>query len=313
MYLNVNFTSWYGGSINYRDVQNPIIDFLAFSTLGGVPGVYANETPSAQECVVSWCVERMSPTVFNGNLTHNSGSYPMQPKGPAPFPWTMDDNYMLSYVADFDYTPPDSNERFYVSNNTIYQTIALMGDFFPLTITVSSSDSDNVRYRYPALNPHAAWVKVLPSNAWATDIAQKVKGFAKIISDVIVTSSQSVNNVDGTAATSEVFVSVRWAWFSLPFALLLLSLIFLLTTIFKCAEEEEDIGIWKTSALPVLMNGLRGDVRRQMGSSTRMGDVRLHARQTEMKLHYGKKGYRLSGMPGSVWTSSPEQKSRTWI
>lgn len=311
LYLDVNFTTWYDGSINYRHIQNPIMDFLVFDTPGGLPGLYANQTPSAQECVINWCVERMQPEVYIGNLSHHTVGQPQQPEGEAPSPWSLDADYNVFYDANFEFTPSNSTETFRVSNDTMIQTIILMAAYFPLTITASSSDA-MFRYRFPALLD-VPYVKLLSSDAWATDLSAKVTGLARLMTDVMMTSFDGIHSLEGTACVNEIFVSVRWKWFSLPFALLLLSLIFLLTTIFKCAEEEQDIGIWKTSALPVLMNGLRGDVRRQMGTSTKMGDVRSHARETEMKLHYGKKGYRLSGIPGSVWTSSPEQKTRTWI
>lgn len=306
-----NLTTWWGGSINFQDVPNPIMDFIIVNTPDGVPGVYANTTPSAQECVLSWCVRRVQSEVYIGNLTQRDVQIPMQPQADEGSPWSTDDSGVL-YSANFDYTAPNSNSTFHVSNDTMFQTILLMGVYFPMTITGSSHFSEFI-YRFPELQPSGMWVRKIELNAWAGDIGAKIDGLARLMTNVLMTSFQGIQHVEGTAWASEVFVSVRWKWFSLPFALLLLSLIFLLTTIFKSTEEADDIGIWKTSALPVLMNGLRGDVRRRMGDSSKLSDVRSHAKEVDMKLQFGKKGYRLSNVPGSVWTSSPEQRSRTWI
>lgn len=313
LYETVNFTTYFDGSINFRHIANPILDFLVIDNPGGVAGVFANQTPSAQECVLSWCVKRMESQVYGGNLTHKITSESMQPVGEAPFPWWMsDDGLNIEYTANFSYSPPDANDTFTVSNTTTYEVISLLGLYFPMTIT-GTTHNDIISYRFPWLLAAGPWVRKIELDSWSAGIVERVNGTARLMTSVLMTSFDGARNVYGTAWASEVFVSVSWKWFSLPFALLLLSLIFLLTTIFKSAEEEQDIGIWKTSALPVLMNGLRGDVRRKMGNSTKMGDIRSQARTVDMKLQFGKKGYRLSGMPGSVWTSSPEQNSRTWI
>lgn len=311
LYLNYPLRTWWDGSINFKNISNPIMDFIIVDTPDGVPGVYANVTPSAQECVLSWCVRRVKSEVYIGNLTQLDDITPMQPKGDGVSPWTQDSDLSLTYWDNFTYSPLDSNQTFSVSNETISQTILLMAAYFPMTVTGSSHFSE-IMYRIGALQP-GTWVRKIEIDAWAGDLAAKIDGLARLMTSVMMTSAQGVQNVEGVAWASEVFVSVRWKWFSLPFALLLLSLIFLLTTIFKSTEEADDIGIWKTSALPVLMNGLRGDVRRRMGDSSKLSDVRSQAREVDMKLQYGKKGYRLSNVPGSVWTSSPEQKSRTWI
>lgn len=95
--------------------------------------------------------------------------------------------------------------------------------------------------------------------------------------------------VNGTAWASEVFVSVSWKWSSLPFALLLLSLIFLFTVIFKSTAGEQDIGILEDLRSPSAMNGLRGDVRWRMGNSVGLGDIRSQSRMVDMELQFGKK------------------------
>jgi hypothetical protein len=41
----------FGGSLNFKDVRNPILDFLVTGTPSGSAGVYANRTPTLNECV----------------------------------------------------------------------------------------------------------------------------------------------------------------------------------------------------------------------------------------------------------------------
>jgi len=82
-----------------------------------------------------------------------------------------------------------------------------------------------------------------------------------------------------------VLVEIRWVWITLPAALLLFSLIFLIATVMRASKEEDKIGIWKTSALAILFNGLGEDVQNRVGSgSNRMGYTRSRARELKVQL-----------------------------
>ncbi|KAK8242124.1 hypothetical protein HDK77DRAFT_274380 [Phyllosticta capitalensis] len=64
----------------------------------------------------------------------------------------------------------------------------------------------------------------------------------------------------GEALSPEVFVVVRWAWFVLPAALVLLSAIFLAlsVTINSATAGKTPTPLWKTSLVPLLFHGLEG-------------------------------------------------------
>lgn len=49
----------WGGSLRYKNLRSPILDTLIVSAKNGAAGVYRNETPLAQECVLSWCVKHI--------------------------------------------------------------------------------------------------------------------------------------------------------------------------------------------------------------------------------------------------------------
>lgn len=304
-------TTWWDGSIHFRNLSQPFLDYLVINTPGGAAAVIANNTPSAYECALSWCVKNVRSNYYLGNLTHETSGDPLQLESSTDQAWTMEEDG-ATYWANYSLTPPGSDDTFTVSNYTTFQTIALFGWLFPMTITTSSLNNNNYFYRFPALSA-TPWVRELTTDAWATDIVQRADGMARLMTDVLLTSFDGIQMVNGTAWGNEIFVNVRWKWFSLPFALLLLSLIFLLATIFKSADEQDEVGIWKTSALAVLMNGLKDDVRRKMGNSKDMAEVREHAKEVEMKLLFNKKGYRLSSLPGPIWESSPKSNPSRWL
>lgn len=65
----------WGGSINFKNIRNPTVDFLLVSAANGSAGVYRNETPVAQECVFSWCVKTMQSS-FQMRTTKRGSSIP---------------------------------------------------------------------------------------------------------------------------------------------------------------------------------------------------------------------------------------------
>lgn len=99
------------------------------------------------------------------------------------------------------------------------------------------------------------------------------------------TSKVSTHDVsEGQAFIYVVLVDIRWKWLSLPLILLIFSLLFLVATVIRSTRDQDQIGIFKTSALAVLFNGLGEDVQERVGSGNmRMGATRERAR--DIKVH----------------------------
>jgi len=63
------------------------------------------------------------------------------------------------------------------------------------------------------------------------------------------------------------------------------SLMFLIATVIRSTQEREKIGIFKTSALAILFNGLGDDVQARVGGGgNRLGDARSRARDMKVRL-----------------------------
>jgi hypothetical protein len=84
-----------------------------------------------------------------------------------------------------------------------------------------------------------------------------------------------------------VLIKIHWVWISLPIILLIFSLMFLIATAVKSTREEDQIGIFKTSALAILVNGLGEDVQKQFGGNSRMGITRSRAKDVKVQLDEG--------------------------
>lgn len=62
--------------------------------------------------------------------------------------------------------------------------------------------------------------------------------------------------VSGEVIVPVVYVRVRWAWFAYPVVIILLAVVFWVTTVaFSCGESRL---VWKSSSLALLFHGLRG-------------------------------------------------------
>jgi hypothetical protein len=55
-------------------------------------------------------------------------------------------------------------------------------------------------------------------------------------------------------------------------------------TILKCERDIDEVGVWKTSALAILFNGLDDEVMKDKKKVWRMGDMRRKARGMKVRL-----------------------------
>lgn len=54
------------GSVNFKDIRNPILDALIVSAASGLESVFQNVTPIAHECVLAWCVQTIQSSYALG-------------------------------------------------------------------------------------------------------------------------------------------------------------------------------------------------------------------------------------------------------
>jgi hypothetical protein len=134
-----------------------------------------------------------------------------------------------------------------------------------------------------------------------------------------IRSSPSSEMISGSVYNQVAFISVQWAQLTLPLALLILSGVFLLSTILRTLREHGNgsIGIWETSALATLVNGLPEDVQQEIKASGAVGTPRTKARGMKVGMH-PQQGWReslnaVSSTAHEVRFVSPNQPPPGWI
>jgi hypothetical protein len=290
--------SFYGGSLRFKEIVDPIIDFLVVGNPGGALDAYRNATPVAHECVLSWCTQTLQSSLNWGRLSENVSST-FQNETQRPFPWLLGQNPGdYTYTDDISLTPPDQHGRgnpdqatnltFGLTNLTAVQTVFLTDTLLPAFVTAQNASAESM-FKYTCLQLHPGpRIRTLAFNPWLeTNVTDHIQRIAEAMSIVIRNTPAedgSLIMIQGTAWDIRIHVSIRWVWIILPIALLLLSLFFLVATVMKSSKERQEVGIWKTSAIAILFNGLGDDVQKTVGLNCGMGQARAKARELNVKL-----------------------------
>lgn len=258
------------GSIQFKTVQNPILDGLIASTANGVEGVYHHERPIIHKCILSWCVQTVQSAYSWGlyeetvvfefwNTTSGSGPWPWRA-------WETKTELTMDYSSNITTKSSTSELTYGLGNDTLQEIMTLFDDIFPSSYAANSTTSvPLLRYKN---YPNGPWTQSLDFNPWLApnDITQHMRRLARSMTNVLRFSS-SREMLPGHAYTNETYVTVKWEWLIFPFALLLLSLAFLVLTMIKTSKDTV-IGVWKTSAMPTLIYGLPEGTREKFTPSS---------------------------------------------
>jgi hypothetical protein len=288
-----------GGTLNFPHIQNPLIDFLVVASPNGLAGAYdyKNNKPSAYECEFHWCVKSVTPSFAFGKFTENVTQEVQLNTNNVDDPWreVTDDEGVLHeyYLPQFNLTLPDKTSPtgqtlFGMNNLTAHVSeipfTALIPSWWQAeNATAPLSVKWNTAFDTPDMNDGR-------NNPWGVtpDIPDLVTRFASSVSSVLRTTksitTNQLNVVNGTAWKQETHVLLKWEWVTLPLSLLLFSLVFLISTVIQSSKEQSKIGVWKTSALAVLFNGLGEEIQETLGPRVRVGDARARAKKLSVHL-----------------------------
>jgi hypothetical protein len=306
-------TLW-GGSINFKDVRNPIVDAL-ISTTVDITQVHANMKPTIHECIVTWCVKTIESSsywegTYRETVTNTFVNRTAQGSPWSTF-WYDDGSIEFTYLENVTISPPpigleSSKLAWGLSDTTMINAIVIFDRFFPAFMT-AAEDSKRPLLRWRLGHPTEVRTKLLDTNPWLApnNITQHLDGLTTALTNAVRSNSASSISVRGNAFARETYVAVRWTWLSFPLAMLGLSVIFLAATIVKTSKgADHDFGMWKTSAMPTLVYSLPQTARQDLTApSTRK------ARKVKIRLVPGQ-GWRVSGQMYRSSTLSHRDSAR---
>jgi hypothetical protein len=308
------------GSINFKQINYRIMDALIVSAVdGSAESVYRKEVPIAHECVLSWCVKTLRSSYIWGGYQEEVLATFMNTTIPE-YPWWThyipeEDGTDTEYRSNVTITPPylgTNSTAFGLSNDTFLDTVIILDEIFPSLLTmanasaqafmkVRTSFTDRVAYRAVRWNPWLA-----PNN-----VTQHMERLAEAITNAIRSDPGSNELFAGIAYSLETFVAVHWAWLAFPLTMLLLSIVFLIATMVKTSRNgHDDIGTWKTSAMPTLIYSLPKEMQKGLTSSGTWDGTASGKRQNMRIRLLPKQGWRLSGHVCTSPTTNIPDSSR---
>ncbi|KAF2678295.1 hypothetical protein K458DRAFT_140294 [Lentithecium fluviatile CBS 122367] len=295
----------FNGSINFRDIRNSLANIIITSAANGAESVYRNETPIAQECVLYFCVKRLRSSYYWATYEEEVIST-FTNSTPGTFPWraykvesAQVNGTDVYYDEDIIIKPVESGSGTYgMSRDTYANIYNIFDDIFPSFVTVDNKTAEHT-FRNRVVVKGGPIHRRLSFNPWMApnNVTHHLDRLATAFTNAL-RSTASREMVYGTAFSMETYVHVQWEWLIFPFALLILTLVFLVATMIKTAKGsgEEDPGIWKTSAMPTLIYGLPSPMQKQFTSSSTWSSGPDKSKNLKVRLH-PKRGWRVSGQP----------------
>lgn len=220
-------------SLSLMDIQPSVSRFSSLRSKKGGESDHA----SAIECALWYCVNTYTASVVDGILKQEIHSS-----------W-RNDSALPSQSSDLIYHPSTqftnntgNSSIFRVTHIAARSMNKFMSELFTGSGGVSSSG--------------AAFTSDINQALYTTDnITAVINNLAISMTNNILQQNDSISTPDwkGTAWTSQTYVHVRWAWFTFPATIVVLSLALLLGTILE--TRYRDVMVWKSNNLALLFHG----------------------------------------------------------
>ncbi|KAF1911258.1 hypothetical protein BDU57DRAFT_507084 [Ampelomyces quisqualis] len=302
---NPSRDSLYDGTINFRNISHSLLNALIVSSAdGSIDSVYRKELPVAHECMLSWCVKTLRSSYSAGIYEENVEEVFLNTTK-IPYPWSTT-YYPEFRITNTDYRgnislhPPSSSPSdpaYGLSNNTVMDFTLLFDETFPSLITVANATADPLLKIRTSFDDRIIF-RTVHFNPWLApnNVTHHMERIATALTNVVRSDANSNEFIAGQALALETYIRVNWGWLSFSLAMLGLCILFLFATMVKTSRDgKDDLGIWKTSAMPTLIYGLPQEARHNLTTaSTLRNGASGGAEKVRIRL-LPNQGWRVSG------------------
>lgn len=322
---NINRRSLFSGSISFKHVRNPITDFLVVSAADGpdreriLNSIFRHQRPRALECVLSWCVQTIESSYYQGTYTETIKNR-FTNTSTGPWPWTtimVRENtavyeYNQNITVDLHEGGEQGNDSSYgASNETAFHVLTIFDDYLP-SYTTTGTNTSETYLKYMTYETSPVRLET-PKNPWSapSNMTHHVERLATTMTNML--RQLSVDKITGKSFSEETFIEVRWLWLSLPVGLLVLTLIFLVATVIRTSKEMGGVGVWKNSSIATLLYGLPDEMQQKITTSQTESTPRTKAKELNVKM-VPSRGWRISGnLLSPIARKSKPQPQPGWI
>jgi hypothetical protein len=101
---------------------------------------------------------------------------------------------------------------------------------------------------------------------------------------------------EGVVFVSEVYISIQWAWITLPLLLYVLAVGFVISVAWRCGHDTEGVKVhvWKNSLVAALFHGLDHELLAKVGDLNEQKLIDEAAKDLKVKLTRSMHGLRLN-------------------
>ncbi|MCJ1379713.1 hypothetical protein MMC17_002815 [Xylographa soralifera] len=246
----------------------------------------------AYECSFFLCVNQYDISVTNGIVTETVVQ-------------TWDSSYLnLNSTVEFSdqgqlmfsLDLPHDEDDYKMNSNPVFSigsyTYSVLQDF--LSSTFSGDIIQYAPITSPILEALADYGTFKDPNAPDSIDLSNLPGIMANITQSIsaaLRQAEHMNTTTGRAYRSGTYIQVVWYWLIFPGVLLMITLIFLVMTIWQ--TKNSDIMTWKASPLPLLFHGLSSQHLTQVKDILQLSEMNTLAKQMKIKLVRTDEGWRL--------------------
>lgn len=284
---------YWNGTMRFPDITAPIANFAIVNS-HNLAAVFQNRKPDAYNCVMQWCTRTIEASFSHGQLTErvlSTFTNDTQVSDPLNVS-KIEDYWDYTFTQDVILEPPSAINTFSVSNNSALSSRFTMDNWAPSFLT-QANDSDTQWLRYmngflPSDGGGRPGARNSGKAEWIARgyIPNAMEDMAYAMTTALRNNKKISEDILGTGAP-QVFVEVRWGWLAFPIALLVLSITFLLVTIWQMSSHDR---VWKSSSLTVLVHGLSWDAKYAFRDIKTMRGIRDKAAQLQVYLNPEKEG-----------------------
>jgi hypothetical protein len=298
---------YWNTTLRFPDVPAPITNF-AIVAASDLEAVHQNKTPQAYNCVMRWCTKTISSSFSQGILNERVLSIftnDTQIPDPLVVQWLENSYWDYEYTQNISITPPGQSETFAVTNLSAIASRFTMDNWAPSMLTHTNlSTLPLLRYLndYPP-GPSGHFAEMTNATTWISTrkIPDVMDDIAEAMTNALRNNKLYSQDVLGSGVP-EIFVQVQWVWFAFPLGILVVTLIFLLITIWQTSGSYT---LWKSSSLTVLTHGLSWDAKYAFREARSMRQIRARAKEVYVHLNLDKEA-------GTLDVNLEKESCGTW-
>jgi hypothetical protein len=273
-------------SIAYAERGSLMVDILVLRLRGLTNS--GDDVTFAQECVLQYCVKNISAVQRNGELIeteHDTWSNNSETARKFYLGYLQSDS--AACIPLYFLQPPGQQRIFRVGHAAQVQMTSWMDRQLRGTASRQPPDGGEFFGSDQIQGIDAAF------DQDETGLQQAMDNVANAMTTALRMSSSDM--AQGVVFVSEVYISIQWAWVTLPLLLYVLAVGFVVSIAWRCGRNTEGVKVhvWKNSLVTALFHGLDHEIVVKVGDLNEQKLIDEAAKDLKVKLTRSRYGLRL--------------------